>query len=161
MLVFHALQVIHVLLSLGLLVATTRCGLTRLICLRTWPDALVSQLVFACADCMLIKFTCFQMKPFSMWLMLLICNGQILGQPRERECRKNVRKCPKNVRKISKNCPEGLKTTFSGNFCLFGRYYTNERQSRDSNHNSVITLARFRPSKRRNPPPRRLVPTWR
>ena len=35
----------------------------------------------------------------------LVCNGQIVGQPRKRECRQNVRK-------MSKKCPEGLKTQF-------------------------------------------------
>ena len=50
------------------------------------------------------------------------CNGQIVGQPRKRECRQNVRKCRKNVRKMSKNCPEGLKTQFSDIFRTFFAY---------------------------------------
>ena len=40
------------------------------------------------------------------------CNGQIVGQPRKRECRQNVRK-------MSKNCPEGLKNTV-----LLGHFLT-------------------------------------
>ena len=44
------------------------------------------------------------------------CNGQIVGQPRKRECRQNVQKCRKNVRKMSKNCPEGLQPQFSDIF---------------------------------------------
>ena len=50
------------------------------------------------------------------------CNGQIVGQPRKRKCRQNVRKmstkCPKNVKK----CPEGLKTQFSDIFWTIFAY---------------------------------------
>ena len=47
---------------------------------------------------------------------LSVCNGQIVGQPRKRECRQNVRKmsenCPKIVRKLS----GGAENTIFGHF---------------------------------------------
>ena len=50
----------------------------------------------------------------------IVCNGQIVGQPRKRECRQNVRKmskkCPEKYPTI---VPQGLKTQFSD---IFGQF---------------------------------------
>ena len=44
------------------------------------------------------------------------CNGQIVGQPRKRECGQNVRKmskkCPKNVQKLSGGAEHNFRTFF-------------------------------------------------
>ena len=51
------------------------------------------------------------------------CNGQIVGQPRKRECRQNVRKMSKKMsEKCPKNCPEGLNTQFSDIFWTIFAY---------------------------------------
>ena len=65
------------------------------------------------------------------------CNGQIVGQPRRREC---PTKCPKIVRKSAKivqKLSEGAENTIFGhvlnNFCLFGRCFC------------LVTLSNARP----------------
>ena len=52
----------------------------------------------------------------------LYCNGQIVGQPKKRECRQNVRKMSKKCLKMAKNCPEGLKTQYSDMFWTIFAY---------------------------------------
>ena len=60
--------------------------------------------------------------------LLETCNGQIVGQPRKRECRQNVRKMFKNCLKNHnclknvQNCLEGLETQFSDIFLTIFAY---------------------------------------
>ena len=44
------------------------------------------------------------------------CNGQIIGQPRKRECRQNVRK---NVERVSEKCPKIVRRGRKRNFWTF------------------------------------------
>ena len=62
------------------------------------------------------------------------CNGQVVGQPRKRECRQMSEKCRKNVRNIVQM---GAVNTIFGHFldkfCLFGRCFC------------LVTLSNARP----------------
>ena len=71
---------------------------------------------------------------------LMTRNGQIVGQPRKRECRQNVRKMLRNVRKMSENCPEGLKTQFSDIFGTIFAYLVDAFVGRPVQCSPVTTL---------------------
>ena len=49
------------------------------------------------------------------WI-LLNYNGQIVGQPRKRECRQNVREMSKNGPKNVQKLPDGAENTIFGHF---------------------------------------------
>ena len=57
-----------------------------------------------------------------LFAFVLGCNRQIVGQPRTRECRQNIRKmskkCPKNVQKLS----GGAENTIFGHFLTIFAY---------------------------------------